>query len=132
MNKREEVGERIKAMRMSRGMSQIDLAAALHCGQSTIAMYETGKRMPDMETIDYMADVFNVPKWAILYNEDEVMPKEPTTEDEVWQIREDFRRNPELRTLWDLTRKASKTELKQMEAFIRAIRSSSDEDTDTP
>lgn len=129
MNKREEVGERIKAMRMSRGMSQIDLAAALHCGQSTIAMYETGKRMPDMETIDYMADVFNVPKWAILYNEDEVMPKEPTTEDEVWQIREDFRRNPDLRAIFDLSRNATPEQMKQIKNIIKALRGT-DEDTD--
>jgi len=72
MNKKEEIGERIKVMRMSRGMSQIDLANALRCGQSTIAMYETGKRMPDLEMVDFMADVFNVPPYAILYSEKEI------------------------------------------------------------
>lgn len=47
-------------------------------------------------------------------------------DDEIWEIREDIRRNPELRTLFDLQRKATKSELRQMEAFIRAIRSSND------
>ena len=47
-------------------------------------------------------------------------------DDEMNAIREDFRRNPELRTLFNLQRKATKQELRQMEAFIRAIRSSND------
>ena len=72
MSKREEIGERIKVMRMARGMSQMDLAKALNCGQSTVAMYETGKRMPDLDMVDYMADVFNVPPYAILYSEKEI------------------------------------------------------------
>lgn len=72
MSKREEIGERIKVMRMARGMSQMDLAKALDCGQSTVAMYETGKRMPDLDMVDYMADVFNVPPYAILYSEKEI------------------------------------------------------------
>ena len=130
MDKKQEIGRRIKTMRLSRGMTQIDLANALHCGQSTIAMYETGNRMPDMETIDYLADIFNVPPYAILYSEKEVMPIETKEDEELWQIREDFRRNPELRTIHSLTRNATRQELRQVEAFIRAIRSSNEEDTD--
>lgn len=58
---------------------------------------------------------------------------ETLTEDEIIQIREDFRRNPELRTLHSLTRHVTKKEVKQIEAFIRAIRSSNDyEEDDTP
>jgi transcriptional regulator with XRE-family HTH domain len=72
MSRKEEIGERIKVMRMSRGMSQMDLAKSLNCGQSTIAMYETGKRMPDLDVVDFMADVFNVPPYAILYSEREI------------------------------------------------------------
>ena len=72
MDRRKAVAERIKTMRLSRGMSQSDLAHAMRCGQSTIAMYETGKRTPDMETIDFLADVFNVPPYAITYSESEI------------------------------------------------------------
>lgn len=54
-------------------------------------------------------------------------------DDELWQMREDMRRNPELRVLYDLQRKATKSELKQMTAFIKAIRSSNEaEDNDDP
>ena len=53
-------------------------------------------------------------------------------DDELMQMREDMRRNPELRVLYDLQRKASKKELKQMEAFIKAIRSSNDQEDEDP
>ena len=86
MTRKEQIAERIKTMRMSRGMSQQDLANALHCGQSTIAMYETGKRMPDPETIDYMADVFNIPPYSIMYGEDEIEPKYGNLKDKLNDI----------------------------------------------
>ena len=53
-------------------------------------------------------------------------------DDELMQMREDMRRNPELRVLYDLQRKASKKELKQMKAFIKAIRSSNDQEDEDP
>ena len=72
MSRTQEMGERIKTMRMSRGMTQLDLANALHCGQSTVAMWESGAREPNFATIDYMSDIFNVPPYAIMYSEAEI------------------------------------------------------------
>lgn len=72
MNRRYEIANRIKTMRISHGLSQTELARLMQCGQSTIAMYETGKRSPDFETIDSFADVFNVAPHDILYSEAEI------------------------------------------------------------
>ena len=55
------LGQRIKTMRLSRGMTQADLARAIDQSQSSITMYETGRRDPDYETLEALADVFNVP-----------------------------------------------------------------------
>ena len=55
------IGQRIRTMRLSRGMTQADLAKAICQSQSSITMYETGRREPDFETLEAMADVFNVP-----------------------------------------------------------------------
>lgn len=48
-------------MRKLRKMSQRDLARAICQSQSSITMYETGRREPDFETLEALADVFNVP-----------------------------------------------------------------------
>jgi len=61
MGKKEEIGTRIRVMRKSRGMTQESLAKAICQSASSITMYETGRREPDFETLEALADVFNVP-----------------------------------------------------------------------
>lgn len=41
-------------------MSQQELAEKSGCSRSAIGMYETGKREPDLETLETFADIFNV------------------------------------------------------------------------
>jgi transcriptional regulator with XRE-family HTH domain len=50
----------IKNLRMAKGLSQRELAKAFNIAPSTIAMYETGQRSPDTDTIKIIADYFNV------------------------------------------------------------------------
>ena len=69
MGKKEEIGIRIRTMRKSRRMTQEDLAKAIGQSPSSITMYETGRREPDIETLEAFADVFNVPL-AFLISDD--------------------------------------------------------------
>ena len=52
--------DRIKSLRVERGITQEQLAAMLKVSRSTIGMYESGKREPDFETSEAIADIFNV------------------------------------------------------------------------
>ena len=61
MGQKEYIGQQIRTMRLSRGMTLADLALAINQSQSSITMYETGRREPDFETLEALADVFNVP-----------------------------------------------------------------------
>lgn len=61
MEKKKEIGTRIRTMRKSRGMTQEELGKAIGQSASSITMYETGRREPDFETLEALADVFNVP-----------------------------------------------------------------------
>ena len=69
MGKREQIGLRIKTMRKSRNMTQEDLAKAIDQSASSITMYETGRREPDLETLEAMADVCNVTLGSIISGE---------------------------------------------------------------
>ena len=51
---------RIKQLRNSRKMSQEEFATKIGVSRSTVGMYETGKREPDLETCEAIADFFNV------------------------------------------------------------------------
>lgn len=50
----------IKNLRIERGITQEQLASLLKVSRSTIGMYETGSREPDFETLEAIADIFNV------------------------------------------------------------------------
>lgn len=47
-------------LRKSRNITQDELAQALHVSRSTIANYEQGTREPNFETLEKIADYFNV------------------------------------------------------------------------
>ena len=66
MTKKKEIGRLIKTMRMSRGLTQAELAKRIHQSPSSITMYETGRREPDFETLEALADIFNVPLSALV------------------------------------------------------------------
>lgn len=47
-------------LRQRSGMSQQELSEKSGCSRSAIGMYETGRREPDLETLETFADIFNV------------------------------------------------------------------------
>ncbi len=52
--------EILRELRESRGLTQKQLSAALKISISSISMYENGNREPDLETLETIADYFNV------------------------------------------------------------------------
>lgn len=55
-----EFKDRLKELRLNAHMTQKDLGQALGISSSTVGMYEQGKRTPDYETLEALADIFNV------------------------------------------------------------------------
>lgn len=54
------IGARLRYLRNQDNVTQQQLATALGVGKSTISMYESGQREPDFETLEKLADYFNV------------------------------------------------------------------------
>ena len=50
----------LKLLRSEKKITQQDLADALHISKSSINMYERGERQPNFETLELIADYFNV------------------------------------------------------------------------
>lgn len=50
----------LKSLRTSQSLTQDALAKKLKISRSTIGMYENGAREPDFETLELIADFFNV------------------------------------------------------------------------
>jgi len=52
--------QRLKQLREKRGINQITLAKDLSVSQSTIGNWEAGIRVPDVKTIERLAEYFHV------------------------------------------------------------------------
>ena len=61
--------ENLKYLRKLKGITQTQFAAEFNISAGTIAMWETGKRMPDSETLKKIAQYFNVSIDYLLDNE---------------------------------------------------------------
>ncbi|MEK1833242.1 helix-turn-helix transcriptional regulator [Priestia megaterium] len=48
--------ERLRALRKEKNMSQKELGKILGLAESTVGMYEQGKRQPDFETLKKISD----------------------------------------------------------------------------
>ena len=111
------LGTRIRTMRLSRGLNQIDLAKMVGVSRSTITMWETDQRRPGFDMFDALADAFNVPISAILQDE-----KQQQENDDIWEIREAMRRNPEMRILFSATKGAKREHIKAAAVMLEALK----------
>ena len=103
MTRNELIGLRIKTMRQSRRMTQSDLAKAIDQSPSSITMYETGRRRPDFETLEALADVFNVSMPSIVGDEN------------------DYEIDPQIRIVSGIMENMSEEQKKQIVAIVRAV-----------
>ena len=68
--------ERLKSLRSEKGWSQQRLADELNLSKSSVNMYERGEREPGFETMEAIADTFNV-DMDYLYGRTDVKIAEP-------------------------------------------------------
>ena len=53
-------GERLRLLRNGKGLSQLDFAKQISLSKSSVNMYERNEREPNLETLERIADYFNV------------------------------------------------------------------------
>jgi transcriptional regulator with XRE-family HTH domain len=112
---RNDIGLMISTMRRSRGMTQTDLADKMRVSRSTIAMWESNKREPDLESLEALADIFNVDIGSIVGSID------MDTDYELLEIRDSIHDNPDLKTMFDYSKKLRPNQLKQMISFLKTL-----------
>ena len=61
-------------LRKRAGLTQDELSKALGIARSTLGMYERGLREPDFETLEVIADYFNVNMSTLLGEQENIYP----------------------------------------------------------
>ena len=103
-----------------RGVSQADIVVALGVSSSTVSDWTKGKKYPRVDSMQRLADFLGVRMSDLVGSTEEKNPLDPD-EQELMELREEYRNNPDFRTLFRLTRKCNPKALKQMNAIMQAL-----------
>lgn len=76
------LADKLKKLRSDSGMTQAEFADVFSISNGTIAMWETGKRTPDIEMIKRIANYFHVSVDYLVGNETE-NEKDPVSENDI-------------------------------------------------
>ena len=112
----------LKYLRNREHLSQSELADKLGVAKSTISMYEVGKREPDFETLESIADLFNVDMNFLLGKDGSENDDHYYLDEETRQIAEEAFKNPELRTLFKVARDIPPERLKAHIEFMKSLK----------
>ncbi len=114
---RNKVGERIRSLRKQRELTQEELAELAGIARGSIGRYETGVVYPSQEVIVKLASIFNVTTDYLLGKES------PTGEDdEVWELREALRRDPDRHLLFKAARNVKKEDILTAVRILDALK----------
>ena len=83
--------ERLKQLRKEKGMTHIGLAEELGVSKGTVAMWETGRRRPQFETLADLCNLFDVElSYLIGTSEQRKLSEEDVEQLGLWSIEEDY------------------------------------------
>ena len=116
-----------KRLRTSSGLTQAEIAEKLGISRSTIGMYETGAREPDFETLEKIADFFNVDIDFLLGRTEKTTMLPETAghyylNKETREIAQEVFENPDLRSLFHVARDIDPDELRAHIDFMKKLK----------
>lgn len=127
-----------KQLRIASGLTQAEFSKRIGISRSTIGMYETGAREPDFETLEKIADFFNVDVDYLLgrTNKTTLLPQSAGQyylNSETAQVAQEIFENKELRALFDVQKDMEPDDLRALHnmalALKRKERGYNDDDT---
>lgn len=112
------LGDNIRAVREKAQYTQEQLAEMIGMNRVSLAWYESGKIEPGSKALSKIADALHVSTNMLLYGTDEMSDEDR----EIWELREQVRRDPERHYLFSLARNASIEDVRQAVAVIDALK----------
>ena len=125
--------ERIKELRLEKGLTQGELAKAIDVSKSTVAMWETGKRLPSTEIYELLADLFNVDidylycrtnikkKHHFAKTGEEYISANYLAESGVYTIAQEIFEDDDMKLLFDLKKSAQADRLMSYAKFLKEV-----------
>ena len=115
------LSEQIKRLRKGKKYSQHQLADKLKVTQGAISQWENNLTIPGADQIVALANIFDI-------TVDELLERDKPEPDDVWELREQLRRSPEMRMLFDAAGSASPEHLRAAAAMLKALEKTNEAD----
>lgn len=119
-----EFKDRLKELRLNAHMTQKDLGQALGISSSTVGMYEQGARTPDMDTLENIADYFNVDIDFLLGR---VKGSTYYLRPEVAKLAQEAYDDPDLKILLKAKQDLSEVDFNYVVALVKRLKGDSDD-----
>lgn len=122
----EGLGERIRKARMIAGLTQDELADATGLSRVVISRYEKGKTDPSATALISIADALGITVDSLIGRAPIIVP--PTEDQEILELREELRKNPQMRILFDISKKSSVRDIRAAVAMLKSFEEERNED----
>lgn len=114
-----DFANRLKQLRLSRGLTQKELGNLLNVSQNAIFNWENNKREPSIEIIEMLADYFNVSKSYLMGWDEETEEQDGYYLDgEAKKAAQFLYENPDYKVLFDASRKVKKEDIDFVKQMI--------------
>ncbi len=115
--------ETLIRLRKQDGLTQMEAAERMGISRSALAMYETGKREPDFETLELIADFYNVNMDTLIGRSDPPQPEELVNGDpELTELLTRARDDPNIRMLFSVTKNATAEDIEKTIKIIQMLK----------
>ena len=116
---------RLKDARKKAGFTQGQVGEMIGVTQSTYSYWENGKVKIDHQSLEKLSKLFGVSIDFLLGNE---APPSSGDDAELWELREQLRRRPGMRTLFSAAKDATEADLLKAVKIIEALKGDTDAD----
>lgn len=120
------LGDRLRYLRSKNQMERQQLADATGITYHALSKYETNARQPDHETLNKLADYFNVSTDYLLGRTDDPAAfddvRQHINDDEALEYLDHLHKRPEMKALFSVSRKATKEDIETAITLIEALK----------
>lgn len=122
-------GERLKQLRQQNNLTQVELAAQINLffhtnlDKTAISRMENDKQKPSIEYLENFAQFFDV---SLDYMNGGGIMGVDTDYDEILELRQDLRENPDMKILFSMSKKAPKSDIQEAIRLLRVLKNARD------
>lgn len=113
-----QFANRLEMLLEKNSVSRYKLAKEIGCTVTTVTNWINGKSIPSSDRLQMIAGYFGVSTDYLMGSDD----TDTAENDEMAELLEEIRKNPELRTLFSISKRATPEEVRQYIRLIKALR----------